>query len=92
MEADVFPHIRIDLHTQARTGERGTNVDEIRDVVSTGTPIAAHSGRYAKAKIYDFNAIWNGKFYQQKRVEVVYVVRNGEVTTVTAYVFFGKWS
>jgi len=92
MTADAPSRIRIDTHTQARAVERGTNSDEIRDVISTGTPFSAHGGRHAKAKIYDFNAMWNGKFYRQKRVEVVYAVHNGELTTVTVYVFFGKWS
>lgn len=92
MAADAPLPIRIDPHTEARAAERGTNADEMRDVVSSGTPLSAHSGRQAKAKVYEFGSVWNGKLYRQKRVEVIYVVRGGEVATVTVYVFFGHWS
>lgn len=83
--------IQIDLHTLLRAADRGTDAAEIRDVIETGIPIAAKRSRLAKAKVYPFQAIRLGKYYDQKRVEVVYVVEGDVAVTVTAYVFYGKW-
>lgn len=35
------------------------------------------------------NGVFN--FYEQKRIEVIYIEENNVVITVTVYVFFGKW-
>ncbi len=83
--------IRVDPHTLKRAWERGTDEEEIRDVVLTGFPIPAKAGRLGRAKIYPFNQFRLGKFYEQKRVEVIYVVEGDTVVTVTVYVFYGKW-
>ncbi len=82
--------IIIEPHTIERANERGTNEIEIRDVVENGIAFPAKYGRLAKYKIYDFNAIWNNKAYKQKKVEVYYVIENGEVFTVTVLVFYIK--
>ena len=44
-----------------------------------------------KAKVYDFRQKRHGKYYEQKRVEVVYTVERNVAVTVTVYVFYGKW-
>ena len=44
-----------------------------------------------KAKIYEFKRNRLGKYYEQKRVEVYYVIEKDFAVTVTAYVFYGKW-
>ena len=53
--------------------------------------IPAKHGRLGKAKIYLFQRMWRGTFYEQKRVEVIYTVEKDVVITVTVYVFYGKW-
>ncbi len=83
--------IQIDPHTLERAYERGTNEDEIEDVINSGFPILAKYGRTGKAKIYVFNEKRQGKLYEQKRVEVFYTVDREILTTVTVYVFYGKW-
>ena len=83
--------IQIDPHTLERAYERGTNQDEIEDVINSGFPILAKYGRTGKAKIYDFNEKRQGKLYEQKRVEVFYTIDRDILTTVTVYVFYGKW-
>jgi hypothetical protein len=47
--------ILLDLHTLERAKERGTNEEEIRDVIETGVIVSAKHGRIDKAKIYKFN-------------------------------------
>ena len=83
--------IQIDLHTSERAKERGTNEEEIRDVINTGTLIPARYGRVGKAKTYDFKQTRLSRYYDQKRVEVFYTVEEDVIVTVTVYVFFGKW-
>ena len=83
--------VQIDPHTLERAGERGTNEDEIKDVIETGFTIPAKYGRIGRAKVYNFKRKRQGKYYDQKRVEVFYVIEEGLVVTVTVYVFYGKW-
>ena len=85
--------IQIDAHTLERAEERGTNEDEIKDVIETGLTIPAKYGRIGKAKVYDFKRSRYGKYYEQKIVEVFYAIEEGLMVTmtVTVYVFYGKW-
>jgi len=66
--------IRIDPHTLERAKERGPNEDEIRDVVETGMIIPAKHGRIGKAKVYEFDQEHLGKYYEQKRLEVIHMI------------------
>ena len=83
--------IQIDPHTPERAEERGTNEAEIQEVINTGLPIPAKYGRMGRAKVFDFQQSRHGKYYAQKRVEVYFTAEVGAVTTVTVYVFFGRW-
>jgi len=83
--------IQIDLHTLDRAKQRGTNENEIKNVIDTGFAIPAKYGRIAKAKIYEFKKKRHGKYYDQKRVEVVDIIEKSAVITITVYVFYGKW-
>ncbi len=83
--------VQIDPHTLEKAEERGTNEDEIKDVIETGSTIPAKYGRIGKAKVYDFKQERIGKYYEQKKVEVIYVIEESLIVTVTVYVFYGKW-
>lgn len=83
--------VKIDPHTLERAQERGTSEDEIRNVIRTGFSIPTKYGRQGKAKIYAFGQERQGKYYEQKKVEVFYVVEGNKIVTVTVYVFYGKW-
>jgi hypothetical protein len=83
--------ILIDPHTLERAEERGTNKDEIEAVINTGFDIPAKYGRKGKAKIFNFEKKRQRKYYEQKRVEVVYLIEDNTIITVTVYVFYGKW-
>jgi len=83
--------IRIDPHTLERAEERGTNEGEIKDVIETGSAMPARYGRKGKVKVYKYKSERQGKYYEHKRVEVFYVVEDDLITTVTTYVFYGKW-
>jgi hypothetical protein len=83
--------VQVDPHTLERAEERGTNEEEIKDVIETGFFIPAKYGRMGKAKIYDFKKKRHDKYYEQKRVEVFYIIERDVMITVTVYVFYGKW-
>jgi len=83
--------IQIDPHTLERAEERGTNEEEIRNVINTGFPIPAKHGRIGRAKLFDFRQNRHGKYYEQKRVEVFFTMEGDAAITVTVYVFYGKW-
>jgi oxalate decarboxylase/phosphoglucose isomerase-like protein (cupin superfamily) len=83
--------IQIDAHTLERAEERGANESEIVDVITTGVFIDAKYGRIGKAKVFEFGRERHGKFFEQKRVEVYYVMEGEMAVTVTVYAFYGKW-
>ncbi|MGZ9224314.1 MAG: hypothetical protein ACXW4M_02035 [Anaerolineales bacterium] len=83
--------IQIDQHTLERAEERGTNADELNDVLENGIEISARGTRKGKAKVYDFKQERLGKYYEHKRVEVIYVEEKDVIITVTVYVFYGEW-
>ncbi len=83
--------IQIDPHTLERASERGASEAEIQDVICNGAHVSAKHGCIAKAKVYDFRQERHGKYYEQKRVEVIYIIELDTIVTVTVYVFYGKW-
>ena len=83
--------IVIEPHTLKRAEERGTNADEITTVLGQGVEIPARGNRKAKAKVFTFKRERLGKYYEEKRVEVVYVEEEETIITVTVYVFYGEW-
>lgn len=83
--------IQIAPHTLKRAEERGTDQEEIRDVIESGETILARHGRLGRAKVYSFEQERQGRYYAQKRVEVIYTIEDDTVVTVTVYVFYGKW-
>ena len=83
--------IVIEPHTLRRAEERGTNRQEIQTVLEQGTEIPARGNRKAKAKVFTFKKERLGKYYEEKRVEVIYVEEENTIITVTVYVFYGEW-
>ena len=83
--------IRIDPHTLSRAEERGTDEAEIKDTITNGSAIPAKYGRLGKAKVYEFKQERLGKYYEHKRVEVIYALQEEVAVTVTVYVFYGTW-
>ena len=82
--------IRIEPHTLERAVERGTSKEEIIQVIEKGKSVEAKSGRKGKALVLDFKQDRNGKYYEQKKIEVYYIEETKMIITVTVYVFYGK--
>ncbi len=84
--------IELSEHTSERAKERGTNDDEIKDVILTGSYFPAKGERKGKEKIFSYNNEWNGKIFPEKLVRVIFVIREKNISTVTVIVQFGKWT
>jgi hypothetical protein len=63
--------IQIDPHTLERLEECGTNEEESKDVIKAGVSIPTKYGRIGEYKVYDFEQKRHGKYYEQKRVEIL---------------------
>ncbi|MDQ6610109.1 MAG: DUF4258 domain-containing protein [Bacteroidota bacterium] len=83
--------IRLEPHTLRRAKERGATEKEILETLQTGQIISAKNNRLTKSKSFSFSAEKNGKFYEEKKLEVFYTIENDEIITITVYVFFGKF-
>jgi hypothetical protein len=68
MQDLISMEIQVGPHPLERAEERGSNEEEIKDVINTGFPIPVKYGRVGRAKIYGFNQKRRGKHYEQKRV------------------------
>jgi hypothetical protein len=91
IQNEILVKIQINPHTLERAEERGTTKEEIIDVIKSGIPVPAKRGKMGSAKVFPYNQNRGRKFYEQKRVEVIYVTEPDVVVTVTVYVFYGKW-
>ena len=83
--------IRIDPHTLERAQERGATAQEIEDVIRNGHDVPAKYGRKAREIVFSYQAERQGRHYQHKKIQVVFVQDDAVVTTVTVYVFYGYW-
>jgi hypothetical protein len=83
--------IIISQHTLERAEERGASEEEIIDVIRNGSTIDVKYLREGKEKVFSFKQERLGKFYEEKKIRVIFLVENGKIFTVTVYVFYGKW-
>ena len=83
--------IRISPHTLQRAQERGTDASEISDVILHGAVQPARKGRLCRARVYRYQRDRLGRYYEHKRVEVIYLMEAEVAVTVTVYVFYGRW-
>jgi hypothetical protein len=83
--------IEIASHTLQRAAERGATEAEIIEVLENGISILSKYGRYGKSKVFPFNNFRNKKYYQEKKLEVYYIIEQQNLITVTVYVFYGKF-
>jgi hypothetical protein len=68
--------------------ERGAARREVMETVTTGAASPAKFGRQRFRKVFVFNAVWNGKRYARKQLDVFAVrIPNGwlVVTVIARY-------
>ena len=69
-------NIQIEPHTLQRAMERGATEYEIKETIISGVNISGKSGRFDKSKIFPFSAERNGKYFEEKKLEVYYLVED----------------
>ncbi len=84
-------NIQIDPHTLQRALERGATESEITETLKSGINILGKQGRLGKFKVFAFQQNRNSRYFEEKKLEVYYVVENNTIITVTVYVFYGKF-
>jgi hypothetical protein len=78
-------------HTLERAKERGATETEIIEVLETGKSISAKYGRLGKSKVFAFHNYRAQKYYEEKKIEVYYLIEHENFITITVYVFYGKF-
>ena len=80
--------VRLHPHAKERLTERGATEDEVIVTIETGESFPAKFDRTGFRRNFPFGALWRGRVYATKQVEV-YAVKEGEdwlaITFVTKF-------
>lgn len=75
--------IQFEDHAFLRAEERGATEEEIRIVLETGINIIAKYNRLGKEKIFHFEKVFNKRYYEQKKITVIYTSENNTFIVIT---------
>ncbi len=78
-------------HLEMRMRQRGITLNEIAETVNTGWAVEdAKEGTLGKTLIFQYNALWEGKLYEQKEVTVYYKYKDERIILLTAMARYGS--
>lgn len=80
--------IRLTPHALDRARKRGINQMELQRAIRGATWRAAKLGRIETEMEFIYNSEWNGKYYQLKKVNPVFIVEDNQIIVVTVYCFY----
>jgi len=75
-------------HARDQLRYRGATEEEVTETIQTGPWEAAEQGRMEAKKDFPFNAVWNKRTYETKRVRPVFVEEEEGIVVVTVYVYY----
>jgi len=78
-------------HARQRMVERGASEADVQRVLETGQAEEERAARWAKEAVLPYNAEWQGKTYDQKKVRVIYLEEGDQLVVITVYVYYGRW-
>ena len=78
----------IDPHAIDRMEERGAREDELVATINGGESFPAKFGRTGFRRNFPFGAVWRGRSYAMKQVEVFAVEKDGGWLVITVIVRF----
>ena len=82
--SDLHPHLL------ARMRQRGVTVEEMEETLNHGWEASdVKPGTTGKVMVFDYEAEWEGQFYQEKEVTVYYKVTGAEVILLTTKARYG---
>jgi hypothetical protein len=80
--------IRLSKHAQEQCLERGTNELEIVHAIRTGICQNVKAGRFKYQVTFQYDAVWQGKFYALKKVAPIVAETELELVVITVYTFY----
>lgn len=75
-------------HSISSLRKRGSDQDEVIQVIRESEWREAKLGRLEAEKEFAFNAMWNGSRYQLKKVTPVFLIEEQMIIVVTVYCFY----
>lgn len=75
-------------HAKQRAEERGTNEEEIKQTIFYGEQFPAKQGRLKFEKTFAYKNIWNGRYYNSKKLEVIAVKEDEGWVAITVITKF----
>ncbi len=84
-ESDIHRHLK------ARMQQRGIALNEIEITLNEGFDAQdAKEGTFGKVYVFKYNALWEGRYFEQKEVTVYYKYRRKKIILLTAKARYGK--
>ena len=71
-------------HVLKRASDRGIDLSEIRDTVESSEPTPEKYNKLSVVKVFQYNKYWEGVFYREKEVKVLFVRENDKIVVITA--------
>ena len=88
MNTEAGKPIRLSDHARGYLVRRGFTETEVHETIRTSPWQPAQRGRQEAIKDFSFQALWNGTFYNTKRVRPIFVEDSAEIVVVTVYTYF----
>ena len=83
--SDLHPHL------QARIEQRGISIEEIERTLNVGwKALDAKPGNKGRVFVFDYQAEWLGRFFEEKEVTVYYKVVGETIILLTAKARYGE--
>lgn len=76
--------IELTKHALKRIGERGITLDEVRKTILNTKCRDEEYKRFSVVKVFEYNQLWEGVFYRQKEVKVIFTFENDKIVVITA--------
>lgn len=84
-QSDLHPHL------QARIEQRGISIDEIERTLNVGwEALDTKPGTKGRVLVFDYQAEWLGRFFEEKEVTVYYKVVGETIILLTAKARYGE--
>ena len=83
--------IRYGRGVEGKLALRVVSHGEVLETLASGVPGEAHSGREARVRVFPFHAQWEGRFYDEKQVRVIFREEAGDVIVVSVIARYGRF-
>ena len=80
--------IRLSAHARDQLHRRGGIVQEVVETIRSSPWKPVKGGRLACSKNFPYSNEWNGKIYETKQVQPIFVDEPTEIVVVTVYTYF----